>query len=132
MSVPTPATKSGKIDLNIVNSALTDINSVNKNKNNIVLIRSTIVPGTTNSFQKAFPNLRFVFNPEFLTERSAAFDFINQTRVILGGEKENTSLVSTLYKDRFGAHLPVVQTTFETAELIKYMNNLFFATKVSF
>ena len=76
--------------------------------------------------------MRFVFNPEFLTERSATFDFLNQSRIILGGHNENTSKVANLYKDRFGGHLPVIQTSFQTAELIKYMNNLFFATKVSF
>ena len=82
--------------------------------------------------QKKFPNLRLVFNPEFLTERSASFDFINQTRVILGGEKNYTQRVKYLYKHRFGDYLPVLETNFETAEMIKYMNNLFFATKVSF
>lgn len=132
LSVPTPAKKDGSNDLSILKSALNDINSVCTNDNNIILVRSTIVPGTTRKLQKRFPNLRFVFNPEFVTERSAAFDFINQTRVILGGESEYTSRVKKLYQSRFGEYLPVLETNFETAELIKYMNNLFFATKVSF
>ncbi len=132
LSVPTPSAKDGTIDLSIVESALESINNVNDNDNNIVLLRSTVTPGTTESLQKKYPNLRFVFNPEFLTERSASFDFINQTRVILGGEIENTEKVKKLYRDRFGEYLPVLQTSFQTAELIKYMNNLFFATKVSF
>lgn len=132
LSVPTPSAKDGTMDLSIVESALESINNVNDNDNNIVLLRSTVTPGTTESFQKKYPNLRFVFNPEFLTERSASFDFINQTRVILGGEIENTEKVKKLYRDRFGEYLPVLQTSFQTAELIKYMNNLFFATKVSF
>ncbi len=132
LSVPTPSHKDGSIDLSIVEQALDSISRVNQNTNNIVLLRSTVVPGTTQNFQEKFPNLRFVFNPEFITERSANFDFINQTRVILGGKKEHTSLVSKFYKDRFGQYLPVIETNFQTAELIKYMNNLFFATKVSF
>ncbi len=132
LSVPTPSAKDGTMDLSIVESALESINNVNSNDSNIVLLRSTVTPGTTESFQKKYPNLRFVFNPEFLTERSASFDFINQTRVILGGEIENTEKVKKLYRDRFGEYLPVLQTNFQTAELIKYMNNLFFATKVSF
>lgn len=132
LSVPTPSAKDGTMDLSIVESALESINNVNDNDNNIVLLRSTVTPGTTESFQKKYPSLRFVFNPEFLTERSASFDFINQTRVILGGEIENTEKVKKLYRDRFGEYLPVLQTSFQTAELIKYMNNLFFATKVSF
>ena len=132
LSVPTPSSKDGTMDLSIVESALESINDVNNNDSNIILLRSTVTPGTTESFQKKYPKLRFVFNPEFLTERSASFDFINQTRVILGGEKEHTDKVKKLYKDRFGEYLPVLQTNFQTAELIKYMNNLFFATKVSF
>ena len=132
ISVPTPARSSGNIDLSIVESLVKEIESVNKNEKNIILLRSTVTPGTTKKFVNNFPSLRFVFNPEFLTERSATFDFLNQSRIILGGHNENTSKVANLYKDRFGGHLPVIQTSFQTAELIKYMNNLFFATKVSF
>ena len=73
-----------------------------------------------------------MFNPEFLTERSAKYDFINQSRFILGGDKLNTEKVALLFKWRFGDSIPVIETNFETAELIKYMNNCFFATKVSF
>ncbi|MDC3013566.1 hypothetical protein OA083_02295 [Candidatus Marinimicrobia bacterium] len=132
LSVPTPADKDGFNDLSIVKSVLKNIDSVCKSPDNIILVRSTVVPGTTRDLQKKFPNLRLVFNPEFLTERSASFDFINQTRVILGGEKNYTQRVKYLYKHRFGDYLPVIETNFETAEMIKYMNNLFFATKVSF
>ncbi len=132
LSVPTPADKDGFNDLSIVKSVLKNIDSVCTSPDNIILVRSTVVPGTTRDLQKKFPNLRLVFNPEFLTERSASFDFINQTRVILGGEKNYTQRVKYLYKHRFGDYLPVIETDFETAEMIKYMNNLFFATKVSF
>ena len=132
LSVPTPSDSKGNMDLSIVKNALSSINDVNKSANNIVLLRSTVVPGTTEKFQQQFPNLRFVFNPEFLTERSASFDFINQTRVILGGKEEYTSKVKKLYQNRFGSFIPVIETNFQTAELIKYMNNLYFATKVSF
>ena len=132
LSVPTPADKDGFNDLSIVRSALRDIESICKSPDNIILVRSTVVPGTTRALQKEFPNLRMVFNPEFLTERSASFDFINQTRVILGGDKQHTNKVKYLYKNRFGDFLPVLETNYETAEMIKYMNNLFFATKVSF
>ena len=132
ISVPTPASKNGGIDLSVVRSAIEEIEKINKNENNIILLRSTVTPGTTEKFVNDFPGLRFVFNPEFLTERSATFDFLNQSRVILGGSIKNTTKVEELYKHRFGSHLPVVKTSFQTAELIKYMNNLFFATKVSF
>ena len=73
-----------------------------------------------------------VFNPEFLTERSAKYDFYNQSRFILGGKKIHTEKVASLFKWRFGYSIPIIETDFETAESIKYMNNCFFATKVSF
>jgi UDPglucose 6-dehydrogenase len=132
LSVPTPASNTGQIDLSIVEEALSDIDKINKSDSNIVLLRSTVTPGTSLMLQKKFSNLRIVFNPEFLTERSALFDFINQSRVILGGDSKYTKKVKDLYRHRFGDYLPVIETNYETAELIKYMNNLFFATKVSF
>ena len=110
---------------------MSDTNQIN-NSDNIILIRSTITPGTTRKFEKEFSRLKFVFNPEFLTERSAKYDFINQSRFILGGDKIHTSKVASLFKWRFGYSIPLIETNFETAELIKYMNNCFFATKVSF
>jgi len=131
ISVPTPSNADGSIHLGILESALSDINNVYKN-NTIILIRSTVTPGTTKKLQEKFTNLRLVFNPEFLTERSAKFDFINQARFILGGKKEDTNIVAELYKWRFGDSVPCIETNFETAEMIKYMNNCFFATKVSF
>ena len=132
LSVPTPASNTGQIDLSIVEEALSEIDKINKSDSNIVLLRSTVTPGTSLMLQKKFSNLRIVFNPEFLTERSALFDFINQSRVILGGDSKYTKKVKDLYRHRFGDYLPVIETNYETAELIKYMNNLFFATKVSF
>ena len=101
-------------------------------KQNIVLIRSTIVPGTTRNFQSLFPKLNFVFNPEFLTERSAKYDFINQARFIFGGEKKIQLRLLIYLNGDLAKTTPVIETNFETAELIKYMNNCFFATKVSF
>ena len=134
VSVPTPSRVDGSIDLTIVDNCLEEINlELTKTSNNpIVLLRSTIVPGTTANYQKKYPDLRLVFNPEFLTERSANFDFINQTRFILGGKKDNTQEVAELFKQRFGESMPVIETDFSSAELIKYVANIYFATKVSF
>ena len=76
--------------------------------------------------------MNIIFNPEFLTQRSAKYDFINQSRFVLGGEEDYTQQVAELYRWRFGKTIQVIMTNFETAEMIKYMNNCFFATKVSF
>jgi len=129
ISVPTPSNPDGSIDLQILDQALEDISNVINNDNTIILIRSTVVPGTCSTFQKKYPNLKIVFNPEFLTERSANFDFINQTRFILGGEKSNTEKVSNLFKWRFGKTISIIETNYESSELIKYMANTFFCHK---
>lgn len=132
ISVPTPSNKDGSINLDIVHSVITDINSINTQNRPIILLRSTIVPGTSESIKKDFPDMRIVFNPEFLTERSAIFDFLSQSRYVLGGDKADTSKVADLYRDRFGKSISIIETDYKSAELIKYVCNCFFATKVSF
>jgi len=136
LSVPTPANSDGSINIDILESALSDINEVSE-VDNYILIRSTVVPGTTWALQEKFSNLNLLFNPEFLTERSANFDFINQSRFIIGsGDSDKSALGSKLFsqliRDRFGESVSVLECTYETAEMIKYMSNCFFATKVSF
>tara|TARA_Y100000593_G_scaffold91016_1_gene178765 strand:- start:1604 stop:2467 length:864 start_codon:yes stop_codon:yes gene_type:complete len=132
VSVPTPANADGSINLDIVYQAFQEMDRVNERTDNIILLRSTVVPGTTQKIQDKFPSLNIVFNPEFLTERSAKFDFINQARFIVGGGNIHTHRVAELFKWRFGETTPIVETNYETAEIIKYMNNCYLATKVSF
>jgi len=132
LSVPTPSNRDGTINVDIVDEALNDMNVYAASVDNIILLRSTVVPGTTRKLQEKYSNLRIVFNPEFLTERSANFDFINQTRFILGGNLDDIKEVSELFRRRFGNTVSIIETNYETAELIKYMTNTFFATKISF
>jgi len=132
ISLPTPSFENGDINLEIIDGALNQINKISENSETIFLIRSTIIPGSTRFFQNKYKNIRLVFNPEFLTERNANQDFINQERFVIGGEKDNVAQVANLFQWRFGNQIPIIKTNFETAELIKYMNNTFLATKVSF
>ena len=139
LSVPTPANKDGSINIDILDDVLSEINQIEQTQSHsgVILIRSTVVPGTTWSLQQKYSNLNLLFNPEFLTERSANFDFINQSRFIVGNSGKQMSAMKSeqfveLIKDRFGDCVAVMETSYETAELIKYMNNCFFATKVSF
>ena len=132
VSVPTPSNSDGSINLDIVYDCFSEMSMLNKRKDNVILLRSTVVPGTTRKLKNKFRNLNIVFNPEFLTERSAKFDFINQSRFIIGGKQSDVEKVAKLYIDRFGSTTPVIETNYETAEMIKYMNNCYFATKVSF
>ena len=133
LSVPTPSNKDGSISLAVLHAVFEDISRcIDGDTESIILVRSTVTPGTTRELSDKYKNLNIVFNPEFLTERSAKFDFINQSRFVLGGEPENTNKVAELFRNRFGRSIAIVETNYETAELIKYMNNCFFATKVSF
>ena len=132
VSVPTPSNKDGSINLDIVYSVFNEMHELNNRTDNVFLLRSTVTPGTTRKLQIGFHNLNIVFNPEFLTERSAKFDFINQARFIVGGNEENVDKVEKLFRWRFGSTTPIIKTNYETAEMIKYMNNCYFATKVSF
>lgn len=139
VSVPTPMFESGECDLSIVYNAIDEYhktrNALNKSEridDQVVVIRSTIVPGTMEKISEKYPDVDFVFNPEFLTERRARLDFINASRIVLGGNKESSlKIVESVYRIRF-PHIPIVKTDFATAQLIKYMANCFFATKVSF
>ena len=83
LSVPTPANKDGSINTDILSSAIKDIDDVST-RDNYIVIRSTVTPGTTRRLQQEYHQLNLLFNPEFLTERSANFDFINQSRFIIG------------------------------------------------
>ena len=135
LSVPTPSNQDGSISLDILFDVFKEIDEVidyEADRQPIIMIRSTVTPGTTAKIQRDYSKMYVVFNPEFLTERSAKFDFINQSRFIVGGSWGSTTAVEQLYKWRFGDSTPVIKTNYATAELIKYMNNCFFATKVSF
>ena len=136
LSVPTPSNRDGSINIDILDDALNNINEVSECRN-VILVRSTVTPGTTQKLQMKYIDLNLLFNPEYLTERSAKFDFINQSRFIIGsGETTISKMYSEnladLFRDRFGESVSILETNYETAEMIKYMNNCFFATKVSF
>jgi len=131
VSVPTPMNEDGSINLKIVESVFEEITRVKNNPDCTIVLKSTVVPGTTKRLAKKYPNLNIVYNPEFLTERKAHFDFNNQSRIVLGGELKHLDLITEVYKKRF-MHCNFVKTDTTTAEFIKYFGNLFFAVKVSF
>jgi len=134
LCVPTPMRKSGECDLSILKSALTEISNcvtaLNK-KNFIVVIKSTIPPGTTETLNTEFSNLDIVFNPEFLTEANAVNDYINQNRIVIGGERPGTTKVKQIFSKAF-PKIPIIKTSSTIAETIKYVTNTFLAMKVSY
>ena len=143
--VPTPMRKDGSCDTSIVEGVVKDVDEAQEwalssmldhgmqpvDKRFIVIIKSTIPPGTTNKLNKKYKNVQIVFNPEFLTEANFIEDFKNQDRIIIGGPRPASTRVRQLFYKAFPkAH--IIKTGSITAEMVKYMTNTFLATKVSF
>ena len=132
LCVPTPMFESGECDTSIIEKAIEDMSLSKIINEKVIVIKSTVVPGTVEKLAAKYPDMSFVFNPEFLTERRARLDFINAARIVLGSNKQEAlEKVENLYRIRF-PYTKIVKTDFATAQLIKYMSNCFFATKVSF
>ena len=128
--VPTPMKKDGSCDTSIVTKVVTEINSVSM-ADKILIIKSTVPPGTVERLNKEYTNCKVVFNPEFLTEANFIDDFKNQDRIIIGGPRPYTTKVRHMYSIAFPtAH--IIKTSSIIAEMVKYMTNSFLATKVSF
>lgn len=96
-----------------------------------VVLKSTITPGTTEMMQERYPQHRFLFNPEFLTEVTADFDMIHPNRQIVGytaqSRKDAELVMGILPRAPFEKIVPA-----KTAELIKYFGNAFYALKVAY
>ena len=123
--VPTPMYKDGTQDLSYVENAFQKATD-----KPIYILKSTVLPGTTDRLSKQHPNFKIIFSPEFLTERTAKIDMLTQSRIILGGDLSLTEKAKALFNERFKTK-NIILTDSKTAELTKYMNNCFFATKVS-
>ena len=123
--VPTPMYEDGNQNLEFVQEVFK-----HANEKPIYILKSTVLPGTTEKLNQNYSQLKIVFSPEFLTERTSKLDMLTQNRIILGGKKSLTSRVRKIYELRF-KNKNIIETDSKTSELIKYMNNTFFATKVS-
>ena len=109
--LPTPMNSDGSCNISIVEGAVKRCFEFGKTK--IVVIKSTIPPGTTESLNKKYPSLNIVFNPEFLTEANAVQDYENQTRVILGGPREGTTPLKPIFAKVF-PKAKIIKTLKET------------------
>jgi UDPglucose 6-dehydrogenase len=127
--VPTPMNMDGSCNVSIVESVVNEIDSFSEG--HVIVIKSTIPPGTTQRLNKECKNSQVVFNPEFLTEANFIEDFKNQTRIIIGGPRPASTKVKNLYRKAF-PETTLIKTGSTTAEMVKYFTNCFLATKVSF
>jgi len=137
--VPTPMNKDGSCHTDIVESVIKEIDEVSmgwnevyrKDNKPIIVIKSTVPPGTTDRLHRKYKGVDVIFNPEFLTEMNFLEDFKNQSRIILGGIRRGTNKLRQIYSRVF-PHATIVKTSATYAEMVKYFVNCFLATKVSF
>lgn len=131
--LPTPMKQDESgIDLAIFEEMIPQIAKYADNTDKIIVIKSTVTPGTTVKFEKRFPKAKFCFNPEFLTEANYLEDFLNAERTVIGA---NNDLVlrrtAVVFKQRFPKS-KMFLTDPTTAETVKYFANAFLSLKVTF
>jgi len=132
--LPTPMNRDGSCNTDIVEGVIGELDNLALTRqcsNRVVVIKSTIPPGTTERLNKECKHIQVVFNPEFLTEANFIEDFKNQDRIIIGGPRPASTKIRQLFYKAFPkAH--IIKTHSTIAEMVKYMTNTFLATKVSF
>ena len=140
--VGTPSNPNGSLDLGYVTRVCEEIGAALKGKNgrHVVIIRSTMLPGTIESVviptleqyaeKQSGKDFGVCINPEFLREGSSLKDFYSPPFTLIGADDaDTTAIVQTLYR---GIDAPVIATSVKTAEMVKYVCNCFHALKVSF
>jgi GDP-mannose 6-dehydrogenase len=141
--VGTPSQMNGNLDLSYVRKVCEDIGEAIKQKDgyHTVVMRSTVLPSTARkvaipileefSGKKLGEDFGYVSNPEFLRESTAIYDFYNPPKTVIGHSDEKSGeMVSSLYKDIKSG--PLILTDIATAEMVKYADNAWHATKVAF
>ena len=118
-------------DTSTVESCIENLHS--QNSKATIVIRSTLPVGFVERIQKKYPNQEIIFVPEFLREGAAVNDFMRSDRLVIGCEnKKSEDMMRDLYRPLYLLETPIVSTTVESAEIIKYASNSFLATKISF
>ncbi|MCK5438240.1 MAG: UDP-glucose/GDP-mannose dehydrogenase family protein, partial [Desulfobulbaceae bacterium] len=140
IAVGTPATRRGDgyANLSFVYSAARELAPHLKGYT-VIVDKSTVPVGTAGQVQRIVkeenPDADFnvVSNPEFLREGAAINDFMRPDRVVIGADSERAvKVMKEVYDPLYLISTPFVETTLETAELIKYAANAFLAIKISF
>ena len=144
VTVGTPQNANGSINLSIIKKAVSKIgeNLQGSRKKPIIFVKSTVIPGTMKkdifpilerkSDKKAGKDFGLISNPEFLQESTAIRDTKFPHVVILGGYKTEFMKKAKKLFTKLHPRVPIIITNHQTAEMIKYANNSFLATKISF
>jgi GDP-mannose 6-dehydrogenase len=140
--VGTPSNGNGSLDLRYIDACCEQLGEGLSKKSGFhtVAIRSTVLPGTTKSLivpilervsgKKAGVDFAICSNPEFLREASAVKDFMNPPFTLVGtADEKAAAVVGEMYREITS---PLIQTSIEVAEIVKYASNAFHALKVCF
>jgi len=140
--VGTPSQANGNLDLSYVKRVCEQIGAgiAKKDSRHSIVIRSTILPGTMrgvvipaleeHSGKTAGVDFDVCNNPEFLREGTAVFDYFNPPKTVIGELLPgNGDLVASIFKD---LDAPLIRTRIETAEMVKYVDNVWHALKIGF
>ncbi|ADE30344.1 UDP-glucose dehydrogenase family protein [Rickettsia prowazekii] len=136
ITVGTPSKELGEADLKYVYDAVDKV-SKHINKDCLIVIKSTVPPGSCNNIIAYLKAKGFSFNvasnPEFLREGSAVEDFLYPDRIVVGvNNKESEALLRKIYAPLIEQGAKFLVTNLVTSELIKYVSNSFLATKIAF
>jgi len=139
IAVQTPMSGSGEADLQFVMKVGEEIGSL-MDGYKVIVTKSTVPVGTNRALAKVIKahlkqDLEFdmASNPEFLREGSSIEDFMRPDRVVIGTETERSEeIMRSIYRPLFLLDTPIVNTSIETAELVKYASNAFLAVKISY
>ena len=125
--VPTPMADDGHCDTTIVEQAVAWVEAP------LLIIRSTVAPGTTDRLREKYKK-HVVFQPEYLGETTAHVfgSMAEREFVVLGGTPEDVSKAADFYKHYYNAMVRMYFSDATTAEVCKYMENAFYAVKVTF
>lgn len=142
LCVGTPSNSNGSLDLRYIERVCQEIGEAlaAKDSFHVVVARSTMLPGTVNNLviptleeysgKKAGENFGVCINPEFLREGTAVHDFFNPPKTVIGEtDKASGDAIASLYSN---LDAPLVRTNLETAEMVKYADNVWHALKVGF
>ena len=146
ITVGTPSKADGSIDLKQIQDSATEIGKALNKKSgyHLIVVKSTVLPGTTENRIKPIlekqsnkhcgSDFGLCMNPEFLREGSALHDTLHPDRIIIGEyDKKSGDALELLYQKFYAEeNPPTLRTNLPTAELIKYANNAFLATKISY
>ena len=124
--VPTPFDAEKGFDLSFIEDACDNISG-----EKIIVIKSTVIPGTTKALQQKYSKHKFLFNPEFLTETTADQDMEYPDRQIIGHTKESYNVAGDIMQILPLAPFEKIMPSTE-AEMVKYFGNTWFSIKVIF